>query len=128
MARRPPRPTHEELLARVAALEAEVARLRAELAAARGEDGPPAPGGGANSAPEAPAPVARKRPPGWAKANVVVVECHRPRQPRAPVPGRRRDVPDRTVVHAPAVCGGCGAALAGGRLVGRRQVIDLPPV
>jgi transposase len=128
MARRPPRPTYEELLARVAALEAEVARLRAELAAARGGDEPPPGADGTGAVPEATAPAARKRPPGWAKANVVVVARHRPRKPRAPVPGRRREVPDRVVVHAPDACGGCGAALGGGRLVGRRQVVDLPPV
>jgi transposase len=128
MPRRPPRPTYEELLARVAALEAENARLRAEVAALRGEGGPPAAGGGAEAAPPPAAPGAKKRPAAGFKANVVVVERRRPRKPRAPVPGRRRDAPDRVVVHAPAVCGGCGAALAGGRLVGRRQIVDLPPV
>jgi len=127
MPRRPPRPTYEELLARVAALEAEIARLRAELADRRGEDAPPAGGGAPGPAPDAPSPP-RKRPPGWVKANVVVLARRRPRKPRAPVPGRRREVPDRVVVHAPTVCPGCGHGLAGGRLVGRRQVLDLPPV
>src|SRR5215217_5271091 len=42
MPRRPPRPTYEELLARIAALEAEIDRLRADLAAARGDEVPPA--------------------------------------------------------------------------------------
>jgi transposase len=133
MPRRPPRPTYEDLPAlvaelrdRVAALEAENARLRAEVARLRGEDGPPAASAAATAAP-APA-AAKRRPAGGFKANVVVVERHRPRAPRAPVPGRRREAPDRVVVHAPAVCGGCGAALGGGRLVGRRQIVDLPPV
>ena len=134
MARRPPRPTYEELVAlvadlrdRVAALEAENARLRAELARPGGAGGPPATGTGAAGA--APASgAAKKGRPGGIKANVVVVARRRRRKPRVPVPGRRRDVPDRVVVHAPAVCGGCGAALGGGRLVGRRQVVEVPPV
>jgi hypothetical protein len=44
------------------------------------------------------------------------------------VPGRRREAPDRIVVQAPTVCPDCGGELTGGRLIGRRQVIDLPPV
>ena len=127
MPRRPPRPTYEELLARIAALEAEIDRLRADLAAARGEDEPPATGGGEVVAATAPVPTKKGRPAG-VKANVVRLVRHRPRRPRAPVPGRRREVADRVVVHAPAVCGGCGAALTGGRLVGRRQVVEVPPV
>ena len=134
MARRPPRPTDEELAAlvvelrdRVAALEAENARLRADLARLRGEDGEPPVGGTAAAASAAPTGAKKGRAAGF-RANTVVVARHRPRRPRAPVPGRRREVPDRIVVHAPAVCGGCGAALAGGRLVGRRQVVELPPV
>lgn len=127
MARCPAKPTYDELLARLAALEAENARLRAELAALRGEDDPP-PGPGA-TAPTTDAPAAApKRVPGWVKANVVIVARRRPRKARTPVPGRRRDVPDRIVVHAPTVCPDCGHGLTGGRLVGRRQVIDLPPV
>jgi transposase len=127
MARKRTQPTYTELLARVAALEAEIARLRAELAVLRGDDDPPPSTGAAAPAPAAPAPTARKRPPGWVKANVVIVARRRPRKPRAPVPGRRRDVPDRIVVHAPTTCPDCGHGLAGGRLVGRRQVVDLPP-
>jgi transposase len=127
MPRRPAHPTYDELLRRVAALEAEVIRLRAELAAVRGEDDPPLPAGSAGVTAAAPTGP-RKRPPGWVKANVVVVARHRPRAPRAPVPGRRRETPDRIVIHAPTVCPDCGQGLAGGRLVGRRQVLDLPPV
>src|SRR5689334_21064697 len=109
MARRPPRPTSEELAAlvgelrdRVAALEAENARLRAEVAAARGDDEPPPDQGGASPAVSSPASAKKQRPAGI-KANVVRLARHCPRKPRAPVPGRRRDVPDRIVVHAPAV-------------------------
>jgi transposase len=134
MARGVRRPTYEELLGlvaelrdRVAALETENARLRAGVARLRGEDGPPAAGSADDATTPAPARGKAGRPGGF-KANVVVVERRRPRTPRSPVPGRCRAVPDRIVVHAPALCGGCGAALAGGRLVGRRQVLDLPPV
>jgi transposase len=112
-----------ELRERVAALEAENGRLRAEVAALRGDDGPRSSDGGAPRAPRS-----RKRPPRWAKANVLVRTRQRPRQARAPVPGRRRDVPDRIVLHAPTVCPACAAPLARGRLAGRRQVLDLPPV
>jgi hypothetical protein len=111
-----------ELRERVAALEAENGRLRAEVAALRGDDGPRAGGVAPGAAPP------RKRPPRWARANVVVRDRHRPRQARAPVPGRRRAIPDRIIVHAPTVCPHCAAPLARGRLVGRRQVLDLPPV
>jgi len=126
------RPGYDELAAQVAelravvrALKAENGRLRAELAARRGEaagavepsDPPPA----------ADAPK-RKSPPRWAKANVVRVTHHRPRRSRGPGPGRRRAVPDRRILHAPSHCPSCAAVLTRGRVVGRRQVITLPPV
>ncbi len=98
-------------VARLAALEAEIARLRAELATTRGEDGdPPARGAVRQRGGGGIAGAKKGRAAGF-KANPVVVARHRPRQPRAPVPGRRREVPDRIVVHAPTACGGCGAAL-----------------
>lgn len=128
-------PSYEELAGQVAALreqvralKAEVHRLRAENARLRGE----APAGAGEPAEEeataAAPPRGRKAPPRWAKANVVRVQVRRPRKLRTPVPGRRRAVPDRIVVHAPAVCPGCAAPLTRGRLVGRRQVLELPPV
>jgi len=140
MTRRRTQPTYDELAAVVeqlqvqvqalraenAVLRAENAALRAELADRRGEDA--ATGGGAGAGTAAPPPPARKRPPRWAKANVVVLTRRRPRQVRSPVPGRRRETPDRMVWHAPTVCPACAAPLARGRLVGRRQVLDLPPV
>jgi transposase len=48
-------------------------------------------------------------------------------------PGHTRprvERPDRVVTHAPALCRGCGASLAGGYVVKceSRQVIELPPV
>lgn len=112
-----------ELRERIAALEAENARLRAEVAVRRGDEPP---GSGAASAEQA--VPGRRRPPRWAKANVVVMARRRPRKPRAPVPGRCRETPDRIVVHASAVCPACAAPLGRGRLVGRRQLIELPPV
>jgi transposase len=133
------RPTYDELAALVtqlqadlaalrtenAALRAEVATLRAEVAALRGDDDASPDGVGPGAAG---APPPRKRPPVWAKANVIVREQRRPRTLRAPVRGRRREVPDRIVLHAPTLCPVCAAPLGRGRLVGRRQVIDLPPV
>jgi transposase len=124
------RPGYDELAGQVAdlrevvrALKAENARLRAELTALRGE---------AAEAPGDPPPVPdapkRKSPPRWATANVVRVMHHRPRRPRAPVAGRRRATPDRRILHAPTQCPACAAGLTRGRVIGRRQVIVLPPV
>ena len=116
-----------QLQTQVQALSAGNAAPRADVAALQGPDG--AGGGGAGPGTgTAASPLPRKRPPAWVKANVVVVARHRPRRRRDPAPGRRRDVPDRIVVHAPSVCPACAAPLDRGRLVRRRQVIDLPPV
>lgn len=128
MAERTAHPTVEALLAlvgdlreRLAAVEAENARLRAEVATLRGEPPP-------DGVPGPPGAAPRRRPPRWAKANVVIMARRRPRKVRSPVPGRRREEPDRIVLHAPPVCPACAMPLERGRLVGRRQVIDLPPV
>jgi hypothetical protein len=127
------RPGYDELAGQVAALreqvralKAELHRLRSENARLRGER-PPVPDADAEDVAAA-VPRGRKTPPRWAKANVVRVPMRRPRRPRAPVPGRRREVPDRIVLHAPAVCPACATPLGRGRVVSRRQVIDLPPV
>lgn len=133
MTRRAARPTIDDLLLlvaelrdRIAVLEAENARLRAQVA--RGHDRDDAPPPVPVLVPVAVTPpTTRKRPPG-SKANVVIVRRVCRRAMRQPVPGRRREAPDRIVVHAPGVCPGCGDALRRGRLVGRRQIIDLPPV
>ncbi len=115
-----------QLQAQVQALSAENAALRAEVAALRGDDH--AAGGQAGARPSPPAAPPPKRPPAWVKANVVVREQRRPRRPRRPVPGRRRERPDRIVLHAPRVCPACAAPLARGRVVRRRQLIEVPPV
>jgi transposase len=132
MSRQAP-PTYDDLLARVAALadrvaalEAENAGLRAENARLRGEGGSGS-GAAAPIGDEPPARGARRRRPDWVKANVVVVARRRLRQARSPVPGRRRESPDRIVIHAPAACPHCATALRRGRLVGRRQILVLPP-
>jgi len=116
-----------ELCDRLAALEAENARLRAEIAELRGTSDLLVGGRtSASGSTVATSSVPGKRPL-KIKANVVVVHRVCRRAARMSVPGRRRDVPDRIVVHAPSVCPGCGEGLHRGRLVGRRQVLDLPP-
>ena len=104
-----------------AELQAKYAQLQEELAAVRGEA---AEGSARGPAP----PSGRKAPPSWVKANVVVVERHKPRRPRAAVPGWRRQEPDRQVIHAVEQCAGCGSALQRGKVVRRRQVVLLPEV
>jgi transposase len=116
-----------ELRQLVATLTAENARLRAEVAALRG--GAAEPGGvDGDAVSREGVPPSRKAPPRWVKANVVVVERHRPRQARQPVPGRARVVPDRQVVHAPSHCPACAGVLGRGQVVQRRQLIEVPPV
>lgn len=133
MTRRAARPSYDEVVRQLGALreqlvalEAENARLRAEVARFGGGDGSPpmetAP------VPVVVTPLATGKRPRGIKANVVIVRRVCRRATRQSVPGRRREVPDRVVVHAPSVCPGCGDALLRGRLVGRRQVLDLPPV
>ncbi len=43
---------------------------------------------------------------------------------------RQVDVPDEVIVHAPAVCGGCGTSLGAAPVVSTeaRQVFDVPPI
>jgi hypothetical protein len=126
-------PGYDELAGQVAilreqvrALKAEVHRLRVENARLRGE-APEAAGDTAEDGAD-PVPRGRKTPPRWAKANVVRVRVQRPRKPRAPVPGRRREEPTRRVVHALSQCPHCAAPLRRGRVVARRQVIEVPIV
>ena len=131
MAGKAKRPGYDELAGQVAvlreqvrALKAEVHRLRAENARLRGA-APEVAEEAAGETAAAP-PRGRKSPPRWAKANVVRVQVRRPRRPRAPVPGRRRETADRRIMHALSHCPSCATALRRGRVVGRRQVIELP--
>lgn len=130
MAGKAKRPGYDELAGQVAALREQVRvlkeelhRLRAENARLRGDDEQAAPAEVA-----VPAPRERRSPPRWAKANVVRVCVQRPRQARAPVPGRRRETPSRRVVYALSHCPRCATVLQRGRMVGRRQVIEAPLV
>jgi transposase len=131
MAGKAKRPGYDELAGQVAALREQVRALKAELARLRAENGRLR--GEAAAAPDASAaePTAaasrgRTSPPRWAKANVVRVQVRRPRRRRRPVPGRRRAVPDRQIVHALSHCPHCATALRRGRVVRRRQVIEAP--
>ena len=66
-------------------------------------------------------------PPPWAKANRPKLAQPRPaRKKRERNFSRRVERPTETVTHAVETCPDCGAALAGGRVRFRRQVIDLP--
>src|SRR5689334_7120901 len=108
MAGKAKRPGYDELAGQVAALreqvralKAEISRLRMENARLRGEE---AEGTGETEDADVAsvsAPRGRTSPPRWAKANVVRVSVRRPRKRRSPVPGRRRETPDRRIVHAP---------------------------
>lgn len=126
------RPGYDELAGQVAALreqvralKAELHRLRVENARLRGE-APEGAEDAVGAAAEAKPPQRRRAPPRWAKANVVRVQVRRPRKLRTPVPGRRREAPDRRVVHALSHCPACASVLRRGRVVERRQVIEVP--
>jgi transposase len=125
------RPSYNELAAQIAelrevvrSLKAENARLRAEVTALGGQDLEE------RTESDDTAPVGPKKisPPRWAKANVVRVAQRRPRRSRPAVAGRQRAIPDRLVMHAQDDCPRCQAALRRGRVSGRRQVIEMPPV
>ena len=132
MAGKAKRPGYDELAGQVAALREQVRALKAENHRLRAEnarlcgEAPAAPEDTAGEPAEAAPARGRKAPPRWVKANVMRVRARRPRQPRDPVPGRRREAPHRRVVHAPSHCPHCASALRRGRVVGRRQVIALP--
>lgn len=60
------------------------------------------------------------------KPTEAPVRDKRPRRKRAHGAGRHRMTPTARVVHALAVCPGCGAPLAGGTIKRTREVIELP--
>ena len=97
--------------ARLAALEAQVAALTARVEELSGA--PPAP----------PAPPGL---PPFVKPARPAKPAKRARKQRAANFARRRDAPTRTVEHALDACPSCGAALAGGEVVRRRQVLHIP--
>ena len=114
-------PSYEALAAENRALREEVGALKALVEQALAEN--------ARLRGEGPPPASAAPRPAWVKPNVPAPAAARsPRAPRAPVPGRRLDEPDRQVVHAPDRCARCGTHLDGGRVVQRRQVIALPVV
>lgn len=123
--------------ARIAALEAHIAMLEAALAAAPGSDG-----AGSSATPVAALP--RKTPQ---NSSIPPAAAPKPsrrerrseeRAKRGPKPGHpgvsRSRVPvgqvDQVLVCRPDACEHCGAALpaTGGTVVGRRQLLELPPV
>jgi hypothetical protein len=112
-----------ELRATVRALKAENARLRAEVVRLGGDDAP----GSVVPADAPSAATGRATPPRWAKANVPPPPSGRPpRRSRAPVPGRKREPPTKRILHALDQCPHCQIPLSRGRVVNRRQIIDLP--
>jgi transposase len=117
-------PSYEELAALVVAQAAEIERLTARVAelerrlglTSRNSSRPPSSDGLVKPPPRSLRKRDGRRPGG---------------QPGSPGAALSQvDDPDEVIVHRPAACGGCGAALAGAVLgsVGRRQVFDLPVV
>jgi transposase len=69
----------------------------------------------------------QRTPPPSFKANRPQPARPRPeRKRRGHNFARRREEPTHTVTHALDACPDCGAALSGGEVVGRRQIIDVP--
>jgi transposase len=70
----------------------------------------------------------QKESPSWVKANRATRGEKKERKQRARGYGRHRQAPTKVIEHSVAECPQCRVALTGGREVGRRQVIDVPPV
>ncbi len=98
--------------ARVVALAAQVAALTARVDELGGQ-------------PPSPPPAVPPLPP-FVKPARSAKAAKAARKRRAQGFGRRRLVPTRTVEHALAACPDCGAALGGGEVVRRRQVLHIP--
>lgn len=108
-----------ELVSRVAELEA---RLRKD---SQNSSQPPSRDGRDRRVRRAEERAARKN----ARAEADDGQARAPgKQPGAPGSTLTRRAPDATVVHAPDVCGGCGAGLDDAPIVGvvTRQVLDIP--
>jgi transposase len=110
--------SRDELFAANAALRAENEALRAEVASLRGQVTTLTERLTALEQPASSPSIqaSRQRPPRPRPA----------RKRRGLNSARRRDEPTATVIHAVATCPDCGAALSGGEVVGRRQIIDVP--
>jgi transposase len=110
----------EALIALALAQQAQIAALGGQVAAlaARVEELGGRPPGPPPAAPPLPAFVKPARP---------VKARQGGRKRRGQGFGRRRMAPTRTVEHALDACPDCGAALAGGEAVRRRQVLHIPP-
>lgn len=108
-----------------AALEAENARLVAENAALR--ETVAALLGQVTTLTERVTVLEQRTPPPIIKGNRPQPPRPRPvRKPRDHNSARRREEPTATVTHALDRCPDCGGRLAGGMVVGRRQIIDVP--
>jgi transposase len=121
------------LVALVRALEAELAAVRAELAALREQVRPPAKTPENSSVP--PAKAFKRDRAARHRAAKVAGEPAPKRGPKHGHPGTSRARVAATAVDVvlpcrPLACGACGHALprTGGQVVGRRQVIELPPI
>jgi transposase len=114
-----PKPTYEELEARIVQLEGTVSQLLGRIAELEKEEedlGSKLSGGG--SAPAA---------PHWVKPNRKERRAAE-RKKRKQSFARRRDLPSRIVEHAHSNCPDCGRALTGGTVKRTRQVIEIPIV
>ena len=75
------------------------------------------------------AELEHRDPPAWAKANRPKPAEPRPaRKKRTRHFARRRETPTQTIRHVMERCPDCNAELRGGRVCGRRQVIELPAI
>lgn len=123
-----------DLSAQLQAALAQMAVLEAEVAALRAGSAPPASGHPPKkTSRNASVPPAADRKP---NRRSLAADASRPRRGARrghPGHGRRRVAPrdiDVVVPCRPTHCGGCGSALpmVGGTVVGRRQVVEIPPV
>ncbi len=124
---------HPAVAARIAALEAALATALARIAALEAKLGVPAKTPENSSLP--PSSAFKPDRPARRRAAKAAGE---PATKRGPKPGHRgvsrsrvpAAVVDQVLVCRPSQCGACGTALpeTGGKVVGRQQVVDLPPV
>jgi transposase len=116
----------EQVVTRVATLEAENAALRSEIEALRGQLTKDS--HNSSKPPSSDGPGTPKRVPKSLRGTSGGRQGGQPGHPGASLTLIER--PDEVVVHRPATCAGCGQGLAEGTVLRteRRQVIDLPVV